>query len=320
MQFYKYFFLVNIASLLFYFSNPVHGSSDIASIQIVGTGITPSAALDNALTNAVRTVAGQMIITERKVINDDLLEKMTSYSDGVVKTYEVISESNKQGIYKVTINAIVNKEKVTSYLNQSTTDGKINGQGIYGYAVTAKNKVSSKKNLIEDYKKKLLTSGYEIQLGEITVPSNGNTEILVDFTVSLKREYIDNFKKTFELAGIGSDNWRECDSNYLSFLCFGRGKFAFTVDSNFAQYFDEYPTEPEIQLMFKDRAGKTIITRCIGPYDSFVSPPKYNSHSAIIFYTYAITTTSAIQLSNDELNLFKDVKNISAILSCDDSK
>jgi capsular polysaccharide biosynthesis protein len=63
--------------------------SNTANVQITGTGNSEDSALNNALANAVRNVAGQMIISERKVINDSLLDRMTSYSDGVINTIHI---------------------------------------------------------------------------------------------------------------------------------------------------------------------------------------------------------------------------------------
>lgn len=105
-----------------------------------GAGATPSEALKDAFRNAVRQVVGSVVDAETLVKNDELVEdKVLTYSDGFIKTYDKIAGSEKQvgGIHRVKIKAKVERRSVVAKLKEAkVTVKEVDGKGLFAEAVT----------------------------------------------------------------------------------------------------------------------------------------------------------------------------------------
>lgn len=236
--------------------------SDVANIRSTGTGNSEAAALNNAFMNAVRTVAGQLIISERKVINDSLMDKMISYSDGVITTYQKISTTrDNYGVYTITINATVNKNKITNYLQQSVSGGKVDGAGLYGYAVTARNKSLSRQETVQENLNKYFTTGYEVKLGGITLPASGSSVIGVNFQLILRSDYLQNLKSSLEASGAIKEvpNW-----NLVCLLgaCGSVSSF-YIMDPELVSSFRQFELLPDVLITFSDFQNNVIYKTCV---------------------------------------------------------
>jgi hypothetical protein len=236
--------------------------SDVENIRSTGTGVSEAAALNNAFENAVRNVAGQMVISERKIINDSLMDRMISYSDGVITTYQKISTTrDNRGVYTITINATVSKNKITNYLQQSITGGKVDGSGLYGYAVTTRNKHLSRKEVVKENLNKYLTTGYEVKLGGITLPASGNSIVGVNFQLILRSDYLQNFKSSLEASGAVKEvtNW-----NLICLLggCVSGSSF-YIMDPELVSSFRQFEVLPDVLITFSDFQNNVISKTCV---------------------------------------------------------
>jgi hypothetical protein len=262
MQLTKFIISFFICLPLFGCNGNFSAQSDVANIKSTGTGSSEAAALNNAFSNAVRTVAGQMIISERKVINDSLMDKMISYSDGVITTYQKISTiRDNYGVYTITLNATVNKNKVTNYLQQSVTSGKVDGSGLYGYAVTARNKNLNRKEIVQENLNKYFTTGFEVKLGDITLPANGNSIIGVNFQLILRGDYLQNFKSSLEASGAVKEvaNW-----NLVCLLgACGSGTSFYITDPELVGSFRQFEVLPDVLITFSDSQNNAISKTCV---------------------------------------------------------
>jgi len=79
-------------------------------IQADGTGTNKIEALNSAWVEAIRTAVGMYITGKTHINNDDMQEKITAYSRGKVKTYEIISENQQDGLWNIAIKAAVEKD------------------------------------------------------------------------------------------------------------------------------------------------------------------------------------------------------------------
>jgi hypothetical protein len=95
-----------------------------------GVGTTADDALKDAFRAAVRQTVGTMVDAETLVRNDTVIsDKVLTYSDGIVSVYDVIKRENRDGLYRVTISARVERRRVAERLRKANVrvrslDGK----------------------------------------------------------------------------------------------------------------------------------------------------------------------------------------------------
>ena len=87
-------------------------SEGVGDMGPVSKAIARDSAIEDALRRAVEQVVGTFITSESMVSNYILLyDRVYSKSSGYVKTYKILSEEKKEGLYVVRINAKVGLEQ-----------------------------------------------------------------------------------------------------------------------------------------------------------------------------------------------------------------
>lgn len=114
--------------------------SGLQEVIAEGAGASPSEALKDAFRNAVRQVVGTVVDAETLVSNDEIVnDKVLTYSDGFIKTYDKVEGSEKQagGIHRVKIKAKVERRSVVAKLKAANIAVKeVDGKGLFAEAVT----------------------------------------------------------------------------------------------------------------------------------------------------------------------------------------
>ena len=80
------------------------------STQGEGLGKNKDEALTNAWVDAVQQAVGTAIYHEDSILNDQLEEKIATYSKGHVDSYKIVAHQKKGSLHYVKINALVEKE------------------------------------------------------------------------------------------------------------------------------------------------------------------------------------------------------------------
>lgn len=110
--------------------------------QVIGEGVGTSAdeALKDAYRNAVRQTVGAVVDAETLVENDEVIDdKILTYSDGFIKSYEEIpgSKKFKNGLHRIRIKAQVERRSVIAKLQAANVTLKqLDGQGLFAEAMT----------------------------------------------------------------------------------------------------------------------------------------------------------------------------------------
>jgi len=87
-----------------------------------GYGTTLEAATLNAKKEATAQVVGSFIVGRTDINNNDMNNRITEYSGGVVRKYEVLEAANENGLFHVTIKADVDEDKVNTVILSSGKD------------------------------------------------------------------------------------------------------------------------------------------------------------------------------------------------------
>lgn len=124
---------------------------EIAEVVVSeGTGKSQEEALKESFRNAISQVVGTLVDSELIIQNDKVIEeKILTYSNGFIKTYEVISNSDdeEKGIYRLKIKAEVRKQNVIAELKSSNiSTNEIDGEGLASEIVT---KIEAKKKALD---------------------------------------------------------------------------------------------------------------------------------------------------------------------------
>lgn len=129
-------------------------SPDIVEVTATGRGLSKKEALSQAFSEAVRYVVGSLVSSSERISNDKYVEKISSYSDGYVSRYEVLSEENGlDGSVRVKINAFVVKGRIVAEINSFSEKKGFDGKALYSEIVTRQaDDVDSQKILVNLFK------------------------------------------------------------------------------------------------------------------------------------------------------------------------
>lgn len=105
-----------------------------------GVGATADEAIKDAYRNAVRQVVGAVVDAETLIENDEIIDdKVLTYSDGFIKTYEEVAGSKKVqgGLHRIKIKAQVERRSVIAKLKAANVTMKdVDGKGLFAEAMT----------------------------------------------------------------------------------------------------------------------------------------------------------------------------------------
>ncbi len=112
--------------------------SDSKVVTAEGVGVTAKDALKEAFRSAVDRVVGTVVDAETIVKNDELIrDRVLTYSSGFVSTYDVLSEEQEGGLFRVRIRATVARGKLVARLqDEKIVASDVDGKGLFSEAVT----------------------------------------------------------------------------------------------------------------------------------------------------------------------------------------
>lgn len=123
----------------------------LSRVMAEGTGTTPDEALKEAFRDAVRQVVGAVVDADTLIKNDQIIsDKVLVYSDGFIKTYDKVSQKHDQGIFRVRIQAQVERRSViTRLVAAKITVKDVDGKGLFAEAITNLEAAQNAKELLE---------------------------------------------------------------------------------------------------------------------------------------------------------------------------
>ena len=103
-----------------------------------GVGSTKEEAIKDAFRAAVRQVVGEVVDGETLVKNEKLVkDQVLTYSDGFIPEHRVTSEKRDNGLFRIGIEAKVQRRSVIMKLKAANITLKsLDGESLYGSVVT----------------------------------------------------------------------------------------------------------------------------------------------------------------------------------------
>lgn len=133
--------------------NYVSDNSGTQNVIAEGSGASEKEALIDAYRNAVRQVVGAVVDAETLVKDDVIIDdKVLTYSDGFIKTYEDFagSKSVKSGIHRIKIKAVVQRRSIVAKLKAANVSLKeVDGKGMLAELLSKQSGEASATELIK---------------------------------------------------------------------------------------------------------------------------------------------------------------------------
>jgi len=190
---------------------------DDANLQEVvaeGVGLTPEAALKDALRNAVRQAVGMVVDAETLVKNDELIkDKVLTYSDAVVPWHEKISEKKEDELFRTSIVAKVQRRSLITKLKAANiTVKQVDGASLGGLIDT---KMEAERNAVALVQRDL--EGYPencfqaVIVGEPKLAEKGRADaneaaLRIDVQIKTNRDayqaFVSKLQKTLEAIAL----------------------------------------------------------------------------------------------------------------------
>lgn len=89
------------------------------TVEAEGIGVNKMEAMNNAWTEAVRKAVGENVKASDSVIDEELTEKIVTYSRGRLNAYKIIDQQKDNDIWKIKISANIEKEILNQTANSN---------------------------------------------------------------------------------------------------------------------------------------------------------------------------------------------------------
>lgn len=189
-----------------------------------GFGITKEKALANAFRDAIKQYVGIVLDSETILLNDQLIkDQILTLSNGSIESYEILNESQEDGIYIIEIKAIVKDQNIQNQIDSSisskssiTFDNKIMTQMKNSQArLETKEETSDDQGLfvnkyLNDFKNTGLDSVLSVTITDLKLNLsplddtrlNYDLEYNLSFNLSKYQTAIDQLENNFRKIGL----------------------------------------------------------------------------------------------------------------------
>ena len=173
-------------------------AASLFEVVAEGRGETPEAAVKDAFQTAVRQAVGLVVDSETLVRNDELIkDEVLTYSDGIVKQYDLLSESTVDGLRRVHIRATVERRSLVARLEAANVHVKtVDGAGLFAEAVSRDQARKDATALVA----KALAGTLDLLTAQAGKPvyDDKTGQVVVDVTLSVDRAAYDAHIKRLE--------------------------------------------------------------------------------------------------------------------------
>ena len=165
-------------------NNQVQGNDKVVTLITSGTGNTKEEAIRNALRSAIEQAFGTFVSSNTEVLNDELIkDEITTVSTGNVKSYKELTVNQSNGIYDVSVQAIVSIDQLTKFAQSKGMQAELAGasftMNMKMRELNRKNEVNAIDHMIEKAKA-IAKNGlfdYKLEIGEPTLINNSQYAI-----------------------------------------------------------------------------------------------------------------------------------------------
>ncbi len=326
----------------------------IQMVIVEGVGTTPQDAAQNAAQNALTNVVGTFIdantmLQKRTLINDgiksetkNISKETTEYSQGSIKSFELLDTQQQNGLFRVNAKVTVRNENFSAYIKKiAQGEAKIDG-GLFAQASTD---IKQKENLTAILKDSVISPVFEGTVQDFKVESpmtlnnalkekrlpnwleglsqlpasQTDNAIIFKVETNLKSEFLNNLNRVLTETASENDELSRDEAKYSlssanNFVLLKESE----KSSNIVQVFkfkgidrrmlptNDYYHAPKLNIIIKDTENVTIFKSKVSTSDYYKSKISYADHNPISILHINVND------SPDDLpwNLFSDNKSL----------
>jgi len=238
-------------------------------IRAMGTGDTVENAKNDAFKNAITTIAGTAVLSEKEAVTNKLIrEDLINYSAGYIDKYEIVDTIERPNGTVIIIDIIVKSSKIHErLLNSSQKEKQIDGDRLSTqYSTYLKEQHSGDRYLnaiLVDYPKR----AFEIKQGahEFKVDNNRNSVLIIPFELKWNYRYLIALSEALKQVQYGDNT----SMNRVTVHIKEPGSFFhkknthyFNDSIKFNQVKNTFNSDITLQLKINDVSGNTIFAEC----------------------------------------------------------
>ena len=199
--------------ILFLSSNILGQTDDHLTTGIgSGSGINMNIAIKQALRNAVEDAVGVFIMSETTTKNYQLeKDKILSYSNGLVRNYEILNLEKKQSFFKIKLKVYISNEMLTYTFKKEKYKYDIDAKNLYARANMKFKQINNARKMIDNFKKNYYHLSWNVILDEEGSYDNyENKTVTLNYSLKAKVDYnfFDNILRFLDLLGYTTKNKR----------------------------------------------------------------------------------------------------------------
>ena len=209
------------------FDNTNRENEKVVSLVVNGCGNTKEKAIQNALRSAIEQAFGTFVSANTEVLNDELIkDEIATVSSGNIKSYKELSIDQYDGLYDVTVQAIVSIGQLTQFIQSKGVQADLAGasfvMNMKMRELNKKNEAATIEHMIE--KAKIIAKNglfdYMLEIGEPRLKSDSkySLSITVFFcensnTIAFYKTLYDTFK-ALSLTKMGIEEYQKANIPY----------------------------------------------------------------------------------------------------------
>lgn len=185
-------------------------AADEIRLVVSGEGQTKDEAIQNALRNAIEQNYGVFVSSSSSIMNDELVkDEIATVASGNVRNYNILRETETDGIHRVTLDAIISVGKLISYVKSkggaTELDGQTFAMNLKLHGIKEANTRMAIDHLIEEIAE-MMTNCYDYTI-DVSEPvgNYGMAIVNVKVTASLNQNFYNAMsyaRKTMEALSV----------------------------------------------------------------------------------------------------------------------
>jgi hypothetical protein len=245
-------------------------------IRAMGTGETVEIAKNDAFKNAITTIVGTAVLSEKEAANNKMVrDDLINYSAGYIDKYEIVDTIERPNGTVIIIDIIVTSSKIHErLLNSSQKEKQIDGDRLSTQYSTYLNEQQTGDRylnaILVDYPKR----AFEIKQGnhEFKVDNNRNSVLIVPFELKWNYRYLIALSEALTQVQHGDKS----SPNRITVHIKEPGSFFHKKNTHyfndaikFNQVKNTFNSDITLQLKINDAAGNTVFAECYQPSGNF---------------------------------------------------
>ena len=310
-------------------------------VTVDGIGENVEQAKKNGLRNAIQLAFGNLVLSERKIINDKLFEDDASYARGVIDSFKIISTTldKKDNLYRITMQVGVSESALEKRILLSQDTKNIDGVDIVNQIKVGQSQIASEieraldaSRLFEHITQDFAISVFDIKADQLkTVRKGASIFLTQDIRISINDKYYDAVcRAAKEYRITHPKHSRDQDMNgldKLTFVRFSGGCFKTLVEPKYFEKIKKSVQNFGVCLNLVDTSGGNVTNlfydaREVGilsinqgedDYDHMLLYNSNGSNSSVKMFDFATNYTLKLPYLNE--SQLGRVKNLKARLS-----